>query len=206
MKLQLAIYGLSCMMLCGCVSYPNYPSSWASLESAQQDCLSIGGVYHNIGAGSRYGAPHLAPRLFQDVKDQALFKGVDRVEVAVIKDGTLEVTALNQDWPLRSKKYFATKDEYRCNDGKIEIAHFAVDLSGARREWVILSKSIDGTLVVEDGALGMMIFILPVAGFEWLRFKPYVSGKPESQPPQVDDFVNCVAGGERRWTYRSKCD
>jgi len=205
MKLQRAIYGLSCMMLCGCVSHPNYPSGWAPLESAQPDCLSIGGVYHNVGGGSRFGAPHLAPRLFFDTKDRALFEGVDRVEIAVTKDRKLEITAFSRDRPLRMKQYLADKDEYRCDNGKIGMAHFTAFM-GLARESVILSKSTDGALIVEDGAVGALLLLIPVAGFEWLRFMPYTSGTPKSPPQQVDDFVNCVAGGERRWTYRSKCD
>jgi hypothetical protein len=197
---------LCCMMLCGCVIMPNYPSSWAPLESARQDCFSVGGVYHNQGQAARYGAPDLAPRLFQETSDKALFKLVDRVEVAVTKEGTLEVTALNLSRPVMKKQLFANKDEFRCDDGKIEIAGFFVDWMGARQQSVILSKSIDGALVVKDGATGLGFFVIPITGFDWQRYKPISWGKPESQPKPDDDVVNCVAGGELRWTDRSKCD
>ena len=205
MKPQRAIYGLSWVMLCGCISFPNYPPNWAPLESARPDCVSIGGVYHNAGGGSRFGGPHLAPRVFFETKDRALFEGTDRVAIAVTSNGKLEVTAFSQDRPLRIKQYFADKDEYRCDNGKIRMAHFT-SLFGLARESVILSKSTDGALVVEDGAVGALFLLIPVAGFEWLRFEPYASGKPKPEPQPIDDFVNCVAGGERRWTDRSKCD
>jgi len=55
----------------------------------------------------------------QDKKD--LRYGVDSVEFAVTKEGTLEVTALYQDRPVIKKQLFANKEEYRCNDGKIEL-------------------------------------------------------------------------------------
>lgn len=207
-------------MLCGCVIIPNYPSSWASLESARQDCFSVGGVYHNEGDGGRYTTPHLAQLLFRDVADgpvnaggsiwrqdkKDLVKGVDSVEVAVTKDGTFEVTALHEDRLVIKKQLFANKEEYRCDDGKIEIAQSTVDSMGPRRESVILLKSIDGALVVKNGGLGLGFFVIPIAGFEWDRFKPYQSRKPLSQPMLHDDFGNCVAGGERRWAYRSKRD
>ena len=201
---------LYCMMLSGCVIMPNYPSSWASLESARQDCFSVGGVYHNRGNAARYGSPHLAQRLFLDasgqpVKDRDLVHGVDSVEVAVTKEGTLELTALYLDRPVVKQQLFANKEEFRCDDGKIEIPRFVVDWMGARQQSVILSKSIDGALVVKDGATGLMLFVLPVTGFDWQRYKPYQSGKPESKPV-LHDVVNCVAGGELRWTDRSKCD
>ena len=184
---------LYCMMLCGCViKIPDYPSSWASLESARQDCFSVGGVYHNKGDRGRYGVPHLAQLLFRDVSGRLvnpggdiwhrdkkdLVDGVDSVEVAVTKEGTLEVTALYEDRPVIKKQLFANKEEYRCNDGKIEIAQSTVDLTGPRQESVILLKSIDGALVVKSGALGLGLFVIPIAGFEWYRFKPYQSGKP----------------------------
>lgn len=205
------------MMLCGCITYPNYPSSWASLESAQQDCLSINGVYKNRGDWSRSGggAGYLAPRLFRDINssdldifsvDTTLSRGVDRVEVAVTKEGTLEVTAFDLSRVVRRQQFFASKDEYRCNNGNIEIALFVVGMMGARQESVVLSKSIDGALVVKGEAAGLIFFVLPFAGNEWTRFKPYGLWKPESQPVPQDDVVNCVAGGERRWTDRSKCD
>jgi hypothetical protein len=101
---------------------------------------------------------------------------------------------------------FANKDEFRCDDGKIEIAGFFVDWMGARQQSVILSKSIDGALVVKDGATGLGFFVIPITGFDWQRYKPISWGKPESQPKPDDDVVNCVAGGELRWTDRSKCD
>jgi len=178
-------------MLCGCVSIPNYPSSWASLESARQDCFSVGGVYHNKGDGGRFGVTHLAHVFFrgvygrpvkpggdiwrQDEKD--LVYGVDSVEIAVTKEGTLEVTALYEDRPVIKRQLFANKEEYRCNDGKIEIVQSVVDSLGPRQESVILVKSIDGALVVKDGVLGLMLFAIPTAGSEWYRFKPYQSGK-----------------------------
>ena len=186
---------LYCMMLCGCViRAPNYPSSWASLESARQDCFSVGGVYHNKGERwdeRRFGPPHLAYVFFrgvygrpvnpggdiwrQDEKDLA--NGVDSVEIAVTKEGTLEVTALYEDRPVIKKQLFANKEEYRCNDGKIELAQSVVDSMGPRQESVILSKSIDGALVVKDGVLGLGLFVVPIANSEWRRFKPYQSGK-----------------------------
>ena len=199
---------LNCTMLCGCVTYPNYPSGWATLDSARQDCFSIGGLYHNRGDGGRYGGPHLAPLLLRGTDldmfsmDKTLSEGVDRVEVAVTTEGKLEITALNLSRVVKRREFFASKDEYRCNDGKIEIAAFIVGMTGARQESVILSKSIDGALVVKDGAVGMMLFVLPVAGNEWSRFKPF----KWSQPVWDDNVVNCVAGGELRWTDRSKCD
>ena len=202
---------LFCTMLYGCVIMPNYPSSWASLESARQDCFSINGIYHNEGDAARYGSPHLTQRLFRDkfgnpVKDMDHIDGVDRVEVTVTKEGMLEITALYVDRPVIKKQLFANREEFRCNDGKIEIAQFIVDWTGARQESVILLKSIDGALVVKDGATGLMIYVLPLTGFDWQRYKPYQSGKSESKPMLHDDVVNCVAGGERRWTDRSECD
>jgi hypothetical protein len=184
---------LYCMMLCGCViKIPDYPSSWASLESARQDCFSVGGVYHNKGDRGRYGFPHLAQLLFRDVSgrpvkpggdiwrqdEKDLVYGVDSVEVAVTKEGTLEVTALYEDRPVIKKQLFANKEEYRCNNGKIELAQSVVDLNGPRQESVILMKSIDGALVVKSGAHGLGLFVIPISGFEWYRFKPYQSGKP----------------------------
>ena len=208
-----ALLSLNSIMLCGCVSYPNYPSSWPSLESARQDCLSINGVYHNRGDWSRSGGSrsYLAPRLLRDInrsdldmfsKDKALTEGVDRVEIAVTKEGKLEITARDLSLVVKSKELFASKDEYKCNDGKIEIADFIVGITGARQESVILSKSIDGALVVKDGAAGLMLFVLPVAGNDWHRFEPFKWADPEWN----DNVVNCVAGGELRWTDRSKCD
>ena len=201
---------LYCMMLCGCVIYPNYPSSWASLESAQQDCFLIGGVYHNKGDGGRYGVPHLTQRLFRDefgwpVKDRDLIDFVDSVEVAVTKEGALEVTARSRDRSVKKKQLFANKEEYRCNDGKIEIVQSVVDSTGPRRQSVILSKSIDGALVVQDGALGLGLFVIPIADFEWQRYKPYQSGKPESQPMlhDFDRFVHCRFPPEKQLTKSS---
>jgi hypothetical protein len=78
----------------------------------------------------------------QDEKD--LVYGVDSVEVAVTKEGTLEVTALYENRPVIKRQLFANKEEYRCNDGKIEIVQSVVDSMGPRQESVILSKSIDG--------------------------------------------------------------
>lgn len=178
-------------MLCGCVSISNYPSSWASLESARQDCFSVGGVYHNEGDGGRFGPPHLAHVFFRGVsgrpvnpggdiwrqKEKDLVYGVDSVEIAVTKEGTLEVTALYEDRPVIKKQLFANKKEYRCNNGKIELVQSVVDSNGPRQESDILVKSIDGALVVKSEVLGLGLFVIPITGFEWHRFKPYQSGK-----------------------------
>lgn len=40
-------------------------------------------------------------------------------------------------------------------------------------------------------------------------FRPYVNITPNRENPgheTIDYFVNCVSGGERRWTNESKCD
>lgn len=171
---QLLLY---CTVLCGCVTYPDYPSSWASLEFARKDCFSVSGVYHNRGVGGRYGGAILTQKLFREngwpVKntEQAHF-----VEIAVTKEGTLDLTAIywssGSSLPMLKKQFFANKEEYRCNDGKIEIPQFVIDFSGARQASVILLKSNDGALVVKDGAHGLMVFVVPISGFEWSRFMP----------------------------------
>lgn len=181
---------LSGMTLHGCVSYPGYPPGWAPLESARQDCQSINGVYNNSGEWSRFrgSGSFLAFRLLRDLypadlnifsNDATLRDGVDRVEIVLTKAGKLTVTARDQDRVVKTREFFASKDDYRCSDGKIEIAEFIVGLTGARQESVILGKSTDGALVVKDGAAGMMLFVLPVAGNDWHRFKPHPPGKPE---------------------------
>ena len=182
---------LYCMMLCGC--YASYPSGWVPLESGQQDCLSIGGVYHNRGGWSRStGDAYLAPRLFQDINDKALFEGVDRVEVAVTEHGTLEVTALDRDRVVKKKQFFANKGEYRCNGGKIQIPYFTASTVGsvavmtAANGSLTLAQATDRALVVEDSAvaMGLALFVIPVpiAGSEWTRFMPYTSVKPDLLP------------------------
>ena len=204
-------------MLCGCVNYPTYPPGWASLEYARPDCLSINGVYSNSGEWSRFrgSGSFLAWRLLRDTspadleffsKDTTLDKGVDRVQIAVSQEGKLEITALDRDRVVKRKEFLASKDDYRCDDGRIEIAEFIVGLTGARQESVILLKSTDGALIVKDGAAGLMLFVLPIAGNDWHRFKAYPSGDPGAQPARKDAVVDCVAGGEQRRADQSKCD
>lgn len=60
-------------------------------------------------------------------------------------------------------------------------------------------------LLEEDGA--------PVTPTTYVRLQVPIQcpGESDIQPeseiqPRDDDVVNCVAGGERRWTNRSKCD
>jgi hypothetical protein len=197
---------LYCLMLCGCAY--DYPSGWPSLESARQDCISVSGVYDNHGVWvGRYGGSILAQKLFRDargwpLKSPDLTYGVDSVEIAVTKEGTLDVTArteqdrrvevivtkegkmefipgVHQDSLVIKKQFFANKEEYRCNDGKIEISQVVVDLTGARQESLVLSKSIDGALVVKEGAVGLVVFVLPVYGNAWQRYMPYHPPKPQ---------------------------
>jgi hypothetical protein len=39
-----------------------------------------------------------------------------------------------------------------------------------------------------------------------IRLSPELVNSADELPEAVDDLVNCVAGGERRWTNQSKCD
>ena len=173
---------LCCLVLCGCAY--DYPSDWPSLESARQDCFSVSGIYDNRGVWvGRYGGSILAQKLFRDahgwpLKSPDLANGVDSVEIAVTKEGTLDVTArIHQESVVIKKQFFANKEEYRCNDGKIEISQVVVDLTGARQDSLVLSKSIDGALVVKEGAVGLMVFVLPVYGNAWQRYTPYHPSK-----------------------------
>lgn len=201
MTLKYQLCALWLLVLSGC--YAHYPSSWKPLESAQRDCSSISGTYRPTGSGSRYGVPRLAPRVLQDEKIR--LEDAERVELRMEND-VMTVAVFSAARQLQARQFLASKGEYICDDSKIRMSHVVVDGFGVRRNRAILSKAADGALVVEDAGEGLGFFFLPIAGSEFLRFEPYVSGQSKGSRPPVDDFVNCSSGGERRWTYRSKCD
>lgn len=170
MILQGRICALSLLMLSGC--YAHYPSTWKPLESGQQDCSSISGVYQAKGSGSRYATPHLAPRVLQDEKIRLV--DAERVELRV-ENGVLAVAVFSAVRQLQARQFLIDKGEYSCDGGKLRMSYVLADGFGARRNRVVLSKTVDGALVVEDAGEGLGFFVVPIAGSEFLRFEPYVS-------------------------------
>lgn len=156
------------LTISGC--YSQYPSNWDPLNSGQNECASISGVYYARGSGSRYGIPHLAPRVLQDEKFRPM--DAERVQLEV-NNRVLTVVVFSAEKQLRSRQFQADTGEYICEGGKIRMTHVVVDALGARRNRIVLSKTLDGALVVEDSGEGLGFFVVPIAGSEYLRFEPY---------------------------------
>lgn len=187
---------LCLLPLSGCVSYPNYPSGWSSLEAPREDCESLSGAYWNRGYWNRSGASdfgisHLATKLFH--YDDAFREGVERVEITAVKEGALEVKAIAKDGTAQSKRYLASKGEFTCSAGKIEIPYSDASaiggplVMGASKGVNTLAKAQDGSLVVKDAAagVGLVLLVIPAAmdGHEWSRFESVATGKPADPAP-----------------------
>ena len=155
---------ISLLVLPGC--YAHYPQRWEPLAPGLPYCSSISGIYNAKGSGSR----SLAPRVLADEKSQ--LENAERVELHV-EDGIFTVTVHSVDKQLQSKQFREDKGEYSCDDGKIRMSHVIADGFGARRNRVVLSKTLSGALVVEDAGEGLGFYLVPLAGSEFLRFEPY---------------------------------
>jgi len=212
------------MVLSGCVSYPDYPSGWSPLIASYEDCTAISGAYWNRGAWKRSesheGIGYLSPYLLQDPRNDALRANVDRADVSVTAVGTLQVKAVYKNGESKGKTYVASKGEYACKRGKIEIPYsdaMAIGgplIMGTSQGTITLAKAQDGALIIQDAAsgVGLVFLVVPAvgSGHQWLRFESVDSGKqPESHFQLIDpadERVNCVSGGRRIWTKRSECD
>lgn len=200
---------LCCVVLNGCIVIANYPASWAPLETAQQDCFSINGIYKNEGlmiepmiTGDTERTAYLSRLLLKEWKKHEVFilsytKSIpffESVKIFLSKDGTLEITAfkspaiIENDQLFLKKQYSTIVAEYRCENGNIQISQWETGGGeggiGTGRASLTLSKSTDGSLIVKVSAFGIGVtwFLIPIAGggVEWYRFEPYLSDKPNS--------------------------
>ncbi len=92
--------------------------------------------------------------------------------------GTVEIAAWDGGRLLTSRRFAATRDEYRCRDHGIEISskELVGQGQGAGVEWntIQLGKATDGSLVLKHTNSGVgLIIVFPAGGSEsrWYRFK-----------------------------------
>lgn len=165
---------ISLMVLPGC--YAHYPPRWEPLEPGLPDCSSISGIYNAKGDGSRFAEPNLAPRVLLSPPawsgETSHLEDAERVELHV-EGGIFTVTVHSVDKQLQSRQFHEDKGEYSCDDGKIRMSNLSADGMGAWRMRIVLSRTLAGTLVVEDGGEGLGFYFVPIAGSEYLRFEPY---------------------------------
>jgi hypothetical protein len=129
----------------------------------------------------------------------------------------------------------ASSGDFRCSPQGLEVSYFeakerighAMYAKGRR----LFAPTSDGALLMTETATSFarVTFVLPLGmdftfSARWMphRERPAEDvERPRTESPaaqvaplvcdeapavRVDERVNCMVGGERRWTYRSKCD
>jgi hypothetical protein len=160
------------------------------MQTIEKDCSSISGTYENQGQYERYtgnAQPYLATKFLGSANrvDRELDEA-DLVNIAVTKDGILEILVLTHGEQVRTKRYSERKGEYHCDHGTIQLTYgtgdFYLIVAGVGRVSIAISKSIDGELIVKESAthVGYVLIIPAVASTTtWSHFRPREAMKPK---------------------------
>jgi hypothetical protein len=173
------------LLLSACVvRHPDYPPTWAALQSTGHECPLLTGLFENRGeshdptVGNPVGK-YLSYYLFPNLKD---FKSVNKIGFSQSEPDMLEVSAWMDENLLVRKQFSKTTNEYNCQNGMILLSRS----EGVNREGVVaissetvyLAKSADDGLILNYASSGFgIVLLIPVGASEinWFRFKPFTS-------------------------------
>jgi hypothetical protein len=182
-NLALGSLAVGSLVLGGCVSWPSYPANWPALGPVvSAGCADVTGDY--AGANPyRYpdqgGRPPTLGILFE-------IAGSDRVKIAVLRSGDLEVAVWYGDRPGPNKLLSHSAGDYDCSPEGIRLRKVRgwapypnyTYFWGWGSNTLILKKTVDGSLVVRsEGSVAGFVVIAPLvkSGRFWHRFPPYQS-------------------------------
>lgn len=167
---------LALLLLAGCAvaEYP-YPAAWDPLlPQPDSDCRGFEGRYADRGeSDDDPHKPSLTRQLFGEFSD---WEDATTVELAIPKDGVLEVTVSGEKGKLFSRTLSGS--DFACRGGRLAVRDKrwigGYIMSG--RQHVEVELNQDGSRVVaqvEEMAYGVMFIIFPIIGTarHWYRFQ-----------------------------------
>ena len=168
---------LMAMCLAGCaVTDQDYPRAWDPLPpAATADCKRFAGRYADRGETDGVRAePSLTYGLFGH---HSPWKEAKRVELALPRDGVLEITAWDDRKPLLTRTLTTRAGDFQCDDGTLIVRSkrwVAGDVVAGRESVTIELRQAEAKLVahVQESTYGTIFAIVPIAGTaeHWYRF------------------------------------
>lgn len=214
---------LSLLLLSACARHHPYPEFvWGPLPPPPtEDCRHFEGSYRNSGEMVTMALPETRPLLTQTLFGRSTLGRDTRVSFALMTNETLNVTVW-EGLKTVFTRALTSPGNFNCEEGRLVIRDRRLVNAPAVTIWQSVTITLSGTddyLIAQVEALELgAVFIVPAGGqrsTNWYRFRRIDSNgigqehsEPRSNPVQVpsEDFVNCLASGERQWTYRSRCD
>jgi len=193
-KIALSIFFLLVQFICSCVSndpYEKYPQHWKPLQTVENDCYDISGVYSNVGEPYERRLSHFLLQRYSlsnmpdpEVEERAT---ITHIEIIKLSDKKLKIVGWEGDKLIDERVIKGGPGlfgivNFKCDDGEIRIFGGTRSSSGMGRLTVekpnhYLSKSVDGALIVRDqlNLYGCCIYV-PFTGEEssWHRYEPVV--------------------------------
>jgi hypothetical protein len=191
-KIALSVFLVSLLFICSCASsdsYEKYPQHWEPLQTVENDCYDISGVYSNVGEPyERRLSGFLLLRYSQwnipdpEVEERAT---ITHIEIIKLSDKKLKIVGWEGDKLIdervikRGPGLFGIVN-FKCDDGEIRIFGGTRSSSGMQMFTVekpnhYLSKSVDGALIIRDQSnlYGCCLYV-PVIGeySSWHRYEP----------------------------------
>lgn len=173
--MRLRFLMLACLAGCAVVEQ-DYPAAWDPLPPPMAgSCARFAGSYADRGetAGTR-GEPSLTYGLFGH---HSPWKEAKRVDMALPRDGMLEISAWDDGKPLVQRTLTAQDGEFQCKRGTLVVRSkrwVAADVVAGREEVTIEFSRVDSKLVahVKESTYGTIFAVVPIAGTaaHWYRF------------------------------------
>jgi hypothetical protein len=193
-KIALSIFFLPLLIICSCASndsYKKYPQHWKPLQTVENDCYDISGVYSNVGEPyerklSNFLLLRWSPWNFPDPKVEERAT-ITHIEIMKVSDKKLKIVGWDEDKLIdervikRGPGLFGIVN-FKCDDGEIRIfggtrTSSGMGMAAVEKPNHYLSKSVDGALIVRDqlNLYGCCLYV-PVTGEEssWHRYEPVV--------------------------------
>ena len=191
-KIALSIFFLPLILICSCASndsYEKYPPHWKALQTVENDCYDISGVYSNVGEPyERKLSDFLLLRYSQwNIPDPKVLERemISHIDIIKLSDKKLKIVGWDGDKLIdervirRGPGLFGIVN-FKCDDGKIRIFGGTRSSTGGGIFTVAkpnhyLSKSVDGALIVRDQYnLYSCCLYVPFADKEstWHRYEP----------------------------------
>lgn len=186
---------LPLILICSCASndsYEKYPPHWKALQTVENDCYDISGVYSNVGEPyERKLSDFLLLRYSQwNIPDPKVLERemITHIEIIKLSDKKLKIVGWDGDKLIdervikRGPGLFGIVN-FKCDDGEIRIFGGTRSSAGMGIVTVAkpnhyLSKSVDGALTVRDQLnLYSCCMFVPVKdeASSWHRYEPVVN-------------------------------